>query len=440
MKTKLQIIGIALLGFFLTSCSSSMYMSKTSGSSTDDIYYTPNKTSSTLTDSDKLSTLKDQNQEPEKMSINQLENKYSELISSSDSASIDTLIYKAESTNPFERILSDSYQESYERRLRGMEDPRYKVESPSVFYSDDYFWASAYDPAFYRVVVMGDQVWVEPNYVSSMFTWPHTNFWFGFGIGFGFNSWYYNRFYSPYYGNNYWMGYDPYYYGYGYNSNTANNYNYFGKRSGIATNLTSLNRGSATSYENQFVSSRRRNGTATESTVNSNPRTRNSNQTDIITRNTDKEVIGARNRNINSNTTRLREETSTRKINTTEPTRKNNNNYQRPRSTSNDGYIRTGTRNQNINTNSTTRDNNTRNTTTTIRDNRNSTNTYNRPNRVSTATTKSERSTTSSGSTVRESSSPRTTVRESSSGSSSPTRSNTNSGSSTQSSSSSRKR
>ncbi|RPH33485.1 MAG: hypothetical protein EHM93_05085 [Bacteroidales bacterium] len=423
MKTKLQIAMIALIGLSITSCSSSMYMSKSSDTPTDDIYYTPSKTNSSSTVSDNNPTLKIQNQEPEKVNIAQLEEKYSKILAS-DSVSIDTLIYKAESDNPYERILSDSYQESYERRLRGMEDPRYGMNNFAIRFSDDYFYASAYDPAFYHIVVMGDQVWVEPNYISSMFSWPSNNFWLGFGIGFGWNSWYYNH-YSHYYWNNSWVGYEPYWYGYPANySTTINNNYYYGRRTGNSTNLTSLNRRTENSYENQIVSSRRRNGTTINAGLNRTDfRTRSANQTDLTTRNgqrnTNQEVIGRGNRNGNLNTTRLRDEATTRNINSTEATRRNNNNtYQRPRSTNTDGYIRAGTRNQNNGTVS--RDNTTRGTST-IRDNRTSTPTYNRPNRVDSSTERGR--TTNSGSTNRESNY-RDSGRNSSSNSNSATRSN----------------
>jgi hypothetical protein len=92
-------------------------------------------------------------------------------------------VYEAEDTNPYSRILSDSYEESYERRLRGLEDPQYRIENWSVYYSDDYRYAQAYDPSFYKVVVMGSNVWVEPWYVYNSFGWPRSSLYFGFGFG-----------------------------------------------------------------------------------------------------------------------------------------------------------------------------------------------------------------------------------------------------------------
>ena len=145
MKTKLQILSIALLGLAIASCSSSMNMSKSSSYSSDDIYYTPSKTTSSLDDVKKYSDQQTSNQDTSKKSFAELENKYSR-VSAADSINVDTLIYKAESTNPYERVLSNSYRESYERRLRGMEDPRYKTEDfvkrlyPEYIKTHLYYW------------------------------------------------------------------------------------------------------------------------------------------------------------------------------------------------------------------------------------------------------------------------------------------------------------
>jgi len=451
MKTKLQIIGIALTGLILTSCSSSIYMSKSSPASTDDIYYTPSKNANLTTsnNSEVATTFVDNSQNTSDSKFAQLEKEYAD-IDNPDTSSVksDTLVTKAEYVNPYQKILSDSYEDSYERRLRGMEDPRYGIENFAIRYSDAYWYASAYDPSFYNMIIMGDQVWVEPWYISSMFSWPHNHFGFGLGFGLGFGgyygSWnYWNNYYSPYSWN-----YNPYGYG-GYypypndywNTNPSSPYGYYGRRSGNSTYITAPGRGTGISYENRITSSRRKDGTTIESGVNrtNNTRTRNSNQTDIISRSgqvsSNQVVIDRNNRNIN--TTRLRNEATTRSINTTEPTRRNNT-YQAPRSTNNNDYIRTGTRNQT--TNSATRDNTTRSNST-VRENRTTTPTYNRPSRVG-SSTESGRSTSTNNSN-RESSTTRTSVRESSSSSSSSqsaSRSSSGSSSSSSSNTSTRRR
>ena len=125
--------------------------------------------------------------------------------------------YSSPDANPYESILADDYESAYARRLRGFESPTYKMPSSylDARYSSAFTYASAYDPAFYNIVISGDQVWVEPKYITSMFgTWGGTilcdpwyygwtrpwgpSFTFGsWGWSFGwYNPWYYS-WYSP---------------------------------------------------------------------------------------------------------------------------------------------------------------------------------------------------------------------------------------------------
>ncbi len=410
MKTKLQILSVALLGIILTSCSSSMNMSKSSGNSSDDIYYTPSKTQvSNISEKNQdIKRVDDTNQKQNEFA--QLEDKYKKILAS-DSTNIDTVIYKAESSNPYERILSDSYQESYERRLKGMQDPSYRLEGLSTYYSSDYFNATTYDPAFYNVVVMGNQVWVEPWYISRMFSWPQYHLNFGLGFEFGYGNW--NPWYSynyPYYNLNSWYIWNPYslwgYYKYSDFNYNYNNY-YYGPRSGNTSSSISNRLRGDNSFENQIASSRRRDGLNTNPRGNNlDTRTRNVNQTDYTRsgyRNSNQEITRRGNRSGDLSTTRLREGSgSTRNTSLAEPTRRNNNSYQRPRSSSNDGYIRTGTRNQN--TDATNRNNNNSRDNSNVREGRNTTPTYNRPNRVDSSTERSRNSNagSSNGSSNRE--------------------------------------
>ena len=83
----------------------------------------------------------------------------------------------SESTS-YQSVLSDNYQDSYERRLKGFSSSSYKVNStvPDNTQIKAINYASAYDPAVYNVMVMGDEVWVEPKYISSLFgTWGSTS-------------------------------------------------------------------------------------------------------------------------------------------------------------------------------------------------------------------------------------------------------------------------
>lgn len=82
----------------------------------------------------------------------------------------------------FTSILASDYETAYARRLYGFNSPTYRM--PMTYYElstrDAMFYATAYDPSLYNVMVSGDQVWVEPKYITSMFgSWGATNVTFG---------------------------------------------------------------------------------------------------------------------------------------------------------------------------------------------------------------------------------------------------------------------
>ncbi|MBR4851000.1 MAG: hypothetical protein IKU97_02960 [Tidjanibacter sp.] len=104
-------------------------------------------------------------------------------------------------------IYVDDYESAYARRLKGFSSATYKL--PSAYwdyrYGDAYFLTMAYDPAFYTVMVMGDQVWVEPRYITAMFgSWGRPYY-------YRYSAWdyYYNPFYYDYYWG--WYHHSPYY-------------------------------------------------------------------------------------------------------------------------------------------------------------------------------------------------------------------------------------
>ena len=74
----------------------------------------------------------------------------------------DGVIVVEESGNSF---VANSYESAYARRLRGFQSANYRM--PSSYYSLRYdgrvTYATAYDPAFYNIMVSGDEVWVEPK-------------------------------------------------------------------------------------------------------------------------------------------------------------------------------------------------------------------------------------------------------------------------------------
>ncbi len=122
------------------------------------------------------------------------------------------------SFNGYDAVLADSYESAYARRLYGFSSPTYRM--PSSYYtwrySDAFQYASAYDPAFYNIMVSGDMVWVEPKYITSMFgSWgavavPSYSWYYGWGDPF----YYWN---TPYRWSASWCwGWDYPFYGWGH--------------------------------------------------------------------------------------------------------------------------------------------------------------------------------------------------------------------------------
>lgn len=120
------------------------------------------------------------------------------------------------SVNPYDAVLADDYESAYARRLYGFSSPTYRMPSSyySLRYSDAFSYATAYDPAFYNVMVSGDQVWVEPKYITSMFgTWgasvafPSYSWYYGWSATPSFYAWWGYPRYSWY---DWHWGYDPY--------------------------------------------------------------------------------------------------------------------------------------------------------------------------------------------------------------------------------------
>jgi len=148
---------------------------------------------------------------------------------------VDSVIYEDRSTgNPYQDILVDNYDDAYQRRIQASQSLSYGMSDwYGTYYSDEFWYASAYDPSFYNVIVMGDDVWVEPNWLTSHFGtgWKYGSFYnypyfgnsfmnpyrstlsmtgiYGFN-SMGYGAFSYNRFASPFgYGS---FGYSPYSY------------------------------------------------------------------------------------------------------------------------------------------------------------------------------------------------------------------------------------
>lgn len=401
MKTRTHIPLLTLIGLFAMSCTSSLQVSNTS-SWNDEIYgASPKPQTSQLAVNENIKNTPEKKVDSD---LNKLEQKYSDVLEiNMDSIKNDTLIYKAEETNPYKRILSDSYEDSYERRLNGFKDPKYGIENWTVYHSDDWFYAQAYDPAFYNIIVMGDQIWVEPRYISLSFGWPHSHLYYGFGWNYSYwnsyYSWnwgwsypynYYNPYaYNPWYNNSYWSGWND---GYWYGNNNNTNY-YYGRRSSGTTDYSVTRRGAngnIQTTENQTIYTGRRRGGTNENSANAIVSTRRT-QTRVTPTyestsrregsSTDQAVATRRGGSNRTDGSITRTDRPTREIGITEPTRRTYNpTYERSRTTGGESTRRTE-RTFN-NGNSITRQPSTTSRTST-------TPTYNRPSRVSTPSTTS---------------------------------------------------
>lgn len=151
-------------------------------------------------------------------------------IAEAEAADAEQRYYEYKSEGSYRDVVADTYESAYARRLRGFQSPTYRL--PSSYYNYRYgsafTYVSAYDPAFYNVIVMGDEVWVEPKYITAMFgTWgtvvASSPWYYGWnyawgptlsigswGWSFGWNTWYTTWLrpwdpWSPWY--NSWYGY-----------------------------------------------------------------------------------------------------------------------------------------------------------------------------------------------------------------------------------------
>lgn len=419
MRTKSYIPILTLLSTILMSCTSSMQVGSSS-SWNDEIYGSSTSVRKTVVavKHDEQTGFDDKT----KTDLAQLEQKYSNVLEvNMDSIKNDTVVYKAEETNPYRRILSDSYEDSYERRLKGLEDPRYGLENWTVYLSNDYRYALTYDPTFYRVVIMGDQVWVEPWYISNMFLWPTNNLGLSVSLNWGYYTLgnYYGAYYDPWYYNpwNYAAWYTPSYpvwwginsqYWY-HNNNYSNNDYYYGRRSLELTTTNITTRGTTEGYtpsiaEKQTITTRRTDGTSTNPIVTTrNTQTRITPTSESTRRGettTNEQISITRRGGINSSvsTGQTRTERPTREIGITEPTRRSyNTTYQRSRTTGENYYSTRRTDRTDYGTTTISKQPSTSSSRTT-------TPTYNRPNRVSTPSSTSSglsRETYSSGSSER---------------------------------------
>ena len=205
MKKWSILSAIALFAAVLTGCTSAYYTS--SGYAGDDLYVTHDKT--------EIARRQQQAAEARKAEADARRAEWEARIAEAQAAAAESrynsTVSGSGSYNTYANVLADTYESAYARRLRGFESLTYRLPS-SYFnfrYGDAFTYVSAYDPAFYNIVISGDQVWVEPKYITSMFgTWGATVYnsgWYGnWGWNFGWN-------YMPR-----WWGYSTWGWNWGY--------------------------------------------------------------------------------------------------------------------------------------------------------------------------------------------------------------------------------
>ena len=231
MKKRVYMFALMALAPLLTGCSSAFYAS--SNAASDDLYAVHNRT--------EIARKQQAEAEARKAEAEARKAEWEAMLAEAAAKNAETNYYSGSSGESYSSVLANDYESAYARRLRGFESPTYKMPSSytNARYSSTFHYVSAYDPAFYNIIVMGDEMWVEPKYVTAMFGswglpsyssawyygwngWPSYSWWgypsFGFSIGswgwnFGF-SWY-DPWYYPYYGPyNPYYPYHPYYYPY----------------------------------------------------------------------------------------------------------------------------------------------------------------------------------------------------------------------------------
>lgn len=218
MKTKKSIWTLGMMAaacFALSGCSATLF---SSSSTTDDLYSTHDVNAIANADLERREQALAQREAELRRQEEAAKAAYSVHLSRNNNT---------DSTQSFSSVLADNYEDAYERRLKGFSSLSYNVNSvvPNYDQTTSINYVSAYDPAVYNVMVMGDEVWVEPKYVSSLFgTWGsnssvNLNINLGWGWSspyWGWNSWYwgypYYSWYAPYWGWNSW-GWNNWYWG-----------------------------------------------------------------------------------------------------------------------------------------------------------------------------------------------------------------------------------
>ncbi len=205
MKTKKSIWTLGMMAaacFALSGCSATLF---SSSSTTDDLYSTHDVNAIANADLERREQALAQREAELRRQEEAAKAAYSVHLSRNNNT---------DSTQSFSSVLADNYEDAYERRLKGFSSLSYNVNSvvPNYNQTTSINYVSAYDPAVYNVMVMGDEVWVEPKYVSSLFgTWgSNSSVNLNINLGWGWNHYWdpYWHWHTPVWGGgpHYWGG------------------------------------------------------------------------------------------------------------------------------------------------------------------------------------------------------------------------------------------
>ena len=230
MRNVSKLIVLALVAFVAASCSSAFYSSG-SGSAYDDMYVTHDRTSIAQRQQAEAEARRAE-AEARRAEAEALKAEYeaeaARLLASTPSGKsatvtvaksgqridADGLVIVEDNTSApqagYSGFVANNYESAYARRLAGFKSASYRMPSSyfDLRYGGSYSYVTAYDPAFYNIMVSGDQVWVEPRYITSMFgTWGATNataviyspWYYGWGGWHHYDPWYYSRYGYPRY-------------------------------------------------------------------------------------------------------------------------------------------------------------------------------------------------------------------------------------------------
>lgn len=194
MKTLKLTLAMILAAVAATGCMSSYYSARSNSGYTDDLYATH----------DRAQIARRQKEEADirKAQAEARRAEWEAKIAEAQAAAAQESYYSQNNKMSFSNVLADSYESAYARRLNAFKSPTYNMPSSywELRYSPAYNYVSAYDPAYYNIIVMGDNVWVEPKYITSMFgRWGlPTVATAGYAAGL-YSKWYFDWGYSPWY-------------------------------------------------------------------------------------------------------------------------------------------------------------------------------------------------------------------------------------------------